>query len=403
MNPGVKDVIRLAIALLGLCPALAAAQEPLPVPSSATEARGFVAEPDVITRATLFADRHLGKGDLTNGIYIERGNMIPGAGWFSLGPGFKHWYGKDSAFFDASAGLSVRSYRMAQARVELPSLLKSRLALGTQVRWQDFGRVEYFGEGPATTTAMRSAYSIESNQFAAYATLRPLRWMAIGGQLGWMNPEVGHVDGDLFRGFEEKRTFVPAEVSLTIDTRDFPGHPTKGGVLRGSAARYDDRTDGTQSFDRIEGEVAGFAPIAGSRLVLAVHGLMVDSRPRHGRPVPFYLQPSLGGVTTLRSFPDYRFHDNSMLVANAELRVALMTHVDLAVFADAGNVAATRRDLDLARRSYGAGFRLHTRRETYAMVDLARGEEGWRFLFRLHDPLRLSRLDKRATLVPFVP
>jgi outer membrane protein assembly factor BamA len=119
--------------------------------------------------------------------------------------------------------------------------------------------------------------------------------------------------------------------------------------------------------------------------------------------VPFYLQPSLGGLNTLRSYTDYRFHDDHMLVANAEMRFALMTHLDLAVFADAGNVAARRGDLDLAKRSYGGGFRLHTRRETFAMADFANGTEGWRILFRLKDPLALSRLNKKSTLVPFVP
>ncbi len=68
-----------------------------------------------------------------------------------------------------------------------------------------------------------------------------------------------------------------------------------------------------------------------------------------GHSVPFYLQPSLGGSNSLRSFTDYRFHDDNMLLANAEVRLALMTHLDLAVFADAGNVASRAGDLDLAQ------------------------------------------------------
>jgi len=119
--------------------------------------------------------------------------------------------------------------------------------------------------------------------------------------------------------------------------------------------------------------------------------------------VPFYLQPSLGGVNTLRSYVDYRFHDDNMLVANAELRLALMTHVDFAMFADAGNVAARASGLDLAKRSYGGGFRFHTRRETFAMIDVATGDEGWKVHFRLKDPLSLGRIKKRAFLAPFVP
>ena len=43
------------------------------MPASASEPQGFLAEPDVLTRAVIFADRHLGKGDLTNGIYLDWG------------------------------------------------------------------------------------------------------------------------------------------------------------------------------------------------------------------------------------------------------------------------------------------------------------------------------------------
>ncbi len=373
------------------------------MPASATEPEGIFVEPGGITRVVLFADRHLGKGDLTNGIYVDHGNMIPGAGWASVGPGYRQWFGKDSLFVDGSATISTNNFRMAHARVELPTFLKSRLALGAQARWQDFGDLDFFGDGPNTSADSPTIYSIESTQLTAYATFRPARWMNIGGQIGWMNPDTSYVEGPFLARLTSHREFMPIEASATIDTRDFPGHPTSGLVLRGVAARYDDRTLGTQSFDKVEGEAAGFIPFAGGRAVLSLHGWYVGTEPRNGGSVPFYLQPSLGGVNTLRSYTDYRFHDDHMLVANAELRVALMTHLDLAVFADAGSVAGLRRDLDLSKQSFGAGLRLHTRRETFAIVDVANGDEGWRVLFRLKDPLSLSRLTKKKTLVPFVP
>jgi len=119
--------------------------------------------------------------------------------------------------------------------------------------------------------------------------------------------------------------------------------------------------------------------------------------------VPFYLQPSLGGANTLRSYADYRFHDRNLLLLNAETRIAMMTHVEAALFVDAGNVAPRPGDLNLAKRSYGAGFRFHSRRQTFARFDVARGSEGWRMLFRLNDPINLSRLSRQQTPMPFVP
>jgi hypothetical protein len=399
----VNLLLRCVLALSCLLPAAALAQEPPPVPKGATEPQGILPEPSGITRVALFADRHIGKGDLTNGIYWDYGSMVPGAGWLSIGPGYKHWYGKDALFVDASASISVNGYKQGQARVELPRFLKSRLALGTQARWQDFGGIDYFGAGPSSSEDALSQYSVEALQIAAYATLRPTRWMDIQGQVGWMNPHSEYVEGSLLQGLNDKRTFVPAGASLKIDTRDFPGHPTSGIMLRASAAHFDDRTSGANTFNRYEGEAAGFLPLAGSRAVLALRGWVVRTEVEAGRSVPFYLQPSLGGVASLRSFANYRFHDNNMLLANAEVRLKLLTHLDFAVFADAGNVAPRAGDLNLDKQSYGAGFRLHTRRETFALMDVAHGDEGWRVLFRLHDPLSLARLTKKAAPVPFVP
>jgi outer membrane protein assembly factor BamA len=174
-------------------------------------------------------------------------------------------------------------------------------------------------------------------------------------------------------------------------------------VLRGVGAHYDDRTSGENTFNRYEGEAAAFVPIAGSRIVLALHGWAIRSDVEAGRSVPFYLQPGIGGANSLRSFTDYRFRDDNMLLANAEVRLALMTHLDLALFVDAGNVAPRSKDLNLDKRSYGTGFRFHTRRETFAMVDFATGDEGWTYLFRIKDPLALTRITKKNTLVPFAP
>lgn len=399
-------------------PLIAVAQDIPSTPSSATEAQGFVAEPDAITRAAVFADRHLGKGDLTNGFYVDFGKMIPGAGWISGGPGYRHWYGHDKLLVDASAAISWRGYKAVQARLELPKIARSRLALGTQFRWQDFSQIDYFGMGPATAEGDRTEYGLESKNVTGFATLRPTRWLDVTAQVGWLKPTVTAPSGPFFRDFPSTRetfaqapvfarldapTFVPTELSVTIDARDFPSHPTRGILLRGAAARYDDRDSGVFTFQRYESEAAGFLPIAGGRVVLALHGWAVTSETGSDQLVPFYLQPSLGGANSLRGYADYRFHDRNMLVVNAEARIALMTHMDLALFADAGNVAAERRDLDLAKQSFGAGLRLHTRRMTFARIDAARGDEGWRFLFRLTDPLDLARLSRRSASAPFVP
>jgi outer membrane protein assembly factor BamA len=212
--------------------------------------------------------------------------------------------------------------------------------------------------------------------------------------------------GDPVFATETQPTFVTAEVSVAADSRDFPGHPLRGGVIHLSAARYSDRSTGagdprpSASFGRYEAEAAQFIPLAGSRVVLGAHGRLVSSRTGENRFVPFYLQPTLGGHDSLRSYADFRFHDRHLALINVEARFALMTHVDAALFADAGNVAARAADLNLAKRSYGAGLRLHSRHLTFVRLDVARGAEGWRMVVRLTDPLLLARPRRSAVLLP---
>jgi hypothetical protein len=398
----VRVVANFVFILVCVVPLRAAAQDALPVPSGYVEPQGFIAEPESLTRAVLFADRHLGKGDLNNGFYIDFGKMIPGAGWLSGGPGYRQWFGKDAMLLDGSASFSWNQFKSAQARVLLPTLAKSRIALGTQVRWIDFGEVDYFGVGSDSLETARTTFGIEATHVVAHATLQPLRWFDIDAEVGMLEPSLE--DGGLGRAVpgDEQPTFLPAQLSMTIDTRNFREHPTSGVLLRGTAAHYEDRDSGAFTHRRYEGEAAGFLPMFGERVVLALHGLVVTT-PLENGSVPFYLLPSLGGANSLRSFADYRFHDRSMLLANAELRLALMTHVDLALFADAGNVAPRPEDLNLDKQSFGAGLRLHTRRQTFARLDAANGAEGWRVLLRLTDPLAFLRLDRRASVVPWVP
>ena len=373
------------------------------MPDGLSEPQGFIAEPDLMTRVALFADRHLGKGDLNNGFYVERGKMIPGAGWLSLGPGYRQWFGRDMLLLDGSASYSVTGYKTAQVRAVLPKFAKSRLALGTQVRWMDYGDVDYFGVGPDTLETSLTQFGIEATHIAAHATLRPTTWFDIDAQVGLLSPSLTHNALGRTVPNADQPTFIPTELSMSIDTRNFREHPTSGLLLRGAAAHYEDRSTGAFTHRRYEGEMAGFIPMAGERVVLAVHGWVVSTPRDNDNSVPFYMLPSLGGSNTLRSFADYRFHDRNLLVANAELRIAMMTHVDLAMFADAGNVAARIHDLNLDKQSYGAGLRFHTRRLTFARIDMAQGQEGWRFLFRLTDPFAFGRIERRAAVVPFVP
>jgi hypothetical protein len=93
-------------------------------------------------------------------------------------------------------------------------------------------------------------------------------------------------------------------------------------------------------------------------------------------------------------------------VFNAESRWGLFTHVDLALFADAGKVAAVASDLNFRhlRTSYVAGVRVHNRSATVTRLDVGHSAEGWRVVFKVNDPFKRSTLSGgRSEVIPFVP
>jgi outer membrane protein assembly factor BamA len=203
----------------------------------------------------------------------------------------------------------------------------------------------------------------------------------------------------------QQPNFLHAETFVMVDTRDHRGHPTSGGVYRTGWSVYSDRNNAVFTSQRYEAEAAQFIPIAASRVVFALHAWFVASATATSNVVPFYLMPSLGGANTLRAYTAYRFHDRNLALVNAEARVPLFTHVDVAAFGDAGNVAARVSGLGLAKRSYGAGLRVHTGKgATLGRLDLARGgDEGWVVVARMNDPLRFGRLTSRLVAIPFAP
>lgn len=410
----------VAVAVTLAAAPVAAAQEARD-PQPKVEAEGFWHEPPALGRGLDFAINAAGgtRGELKNGFYPEFGAMVTGAGWISGGPGYRHWLRRDSVLLEASAAYSWRGYRAARARVELPRLARSRLGVGLQYRWQDLTQIDYFGEGPDSRESSRTEYRLRSQNVVGYGTVRPSPWLSFRASAGWLGaPGLESPGGHFMRALPStldlyadsptvargaQPAFLHGELAAEADTRDSRQHPVRGGLYRGSWATYRDRTGGTFTFQRYEAEGVHFVPLSADRVVLAVHGWTVMTGAGDGRTVPFYLQPSLGGHNTLRGFANYRFHDRHLALVNVEARVAVFTHLDAAVFADAGNVAGRVRDLNLDRTSLGGGLRLHTSESTFARLDLAHGSEGWSLVFRLHDPLRLARTAVRTAAVPFVP
>jgi len=380
---------------------------------------GLLHEPGVIGQAVTMANRWLGESGAVprDGFYPDFGNMITGAGWISAGPGYRQRLFGGHAFVDGSAAISWRAYKMAQARFELPTLAGNRLAVGTQVRWQDLTQVNYFGIGADSQNSSQSQYRLKDTDVVGYGSYRANEWLSVGGTIGrlqqpTLSSPTGPFQGSwpatsqVFPqdpGVASQPSFLHGSASIVADTRNYPSHPTSGGLYRSGFAMYSDRDGGQFSFRRYDVEGLQIVPVKGDTWILAMHGWAVFSSTSSNDQVPFYMLPSVGGQDTLRGYDDYRFHDRNMLLASAESRWALFRDVDAVAFFDAGNVAARRGDLNLDKISWGVGLRVHARRTTFARLDVGHSVEGWHVFFKLDDPFALKRLSRRTAEAPFVP
>jgi hypothetical protein len=378
---------------------------------------GLVPEPRFLSRGIdLAATVQNAAGGSTDGFYPELHNLITGNGWISLGPGYRHHLFAGRALVDGSAALSWHAYKMAQGRFELPAL-PGRVAVGAFGRWQDYTQINYFGVGADTPESGRSEYRLRTTDMAGYASVRPARWLSIDGEFGRQTrPKLSAPTGPFDRNFPDTLVSFPqdpgvrdpaeylhGDLAVTADNRDHADHPSTGALYRAAAAQYSDRRTGQFSFRRYEAEGLQLIPLVGRKWVIALHAWGVFSDTGSSHEVPFYLLPSLGGQNTLRGYHDFRFHDRHMLLTNIESRWALFRSIDIAAFADAGNVAPRFGDLNLDKRSYGLGVRAHTRGATLVGLDAAHSVEGWRVMAKLGDPFALSRLLRKGGDLPIVP
>ena len=391
---------------------------PAPIPPGWIIPNGFVHEPGVLKRFVNATDGVVKEdGSATNGFYPQFGTMITGSGWIAAGPGFRHALG-DVARIDMSAAISWNRYKVAQGRFELPHLA-DRIAVGLQGVYQDLTQVHYFGVGPDTHETGRSDYRLRNAEAIADATVRASSWMSIGGRFGWLQKptladgrEAGvastfdRYDDSSAPGLHSQPSFWYGDVSVAADSRDHAGHASTGGLYRATAAEYLDRDAGLYTFRRYELEATQFLPLVSRRWVIALRAREVFSQTTASQVVPFYMMPSLGGHNTLRGYGDYRFHDNDMQSFTAESRWSIFTHVDAAVFVDAGKVAPRPSDLDFhdLRRAYGVGLRVHNASTTLGRLDVGHSTEGWHVFFRISDALKRSTpINRQTTPVPFVP
>lgn len=324
-------------------------------------------------------------------VYAFIGSVFPG-GWLAVGPGYRTRFA-DTGAFDAHAAWSIRNYKAADGVLRLPEIAGGRVTVETHFNWLDAPSVAFYGVGNDSRKDDKVSFLYRSTTTGASARVQPVRLLAFGGGVDGLHIESG--SGRRGRSIESvftavdtaglrtDPTYLRSHVFAEIDWRDSPGYTRRGGLYRVQWSDYHETTLGRHSFRRVDGEIDEFLPILRENWVIALRALVSSTTTSAGNDVPYFLMPELGGSRQLRGYPSWRFRDRNRLLLTGEYRWMAGQYVDMALFFDAGRVAAAVSDIDLNRlkTSYGIGIRFHTPAATVMRIEVARTREGTSLVF----------------------
>ncbi len=307
-----------------------------------------------------------------------------GAG-VGLSAGYRHDLFNRHARVLVEAGASMRKYRMLRGDFSLPYLARNRFEVGVEATYRHDPQDDFYGLGADSLESNRVSFLNDRTEFQGRAIFKPFQGVQMGARFGRMNPELGPGQDSRFPSIEER--FGDAEAPGldaqpdfshmglfgTVDRRDEPGNPRAGGYYSLIWRRYSDLDLDRYNFQGVYVDLQHFIPVFDKKRVFALRGRMLTTSPESGQSVPFYMQPTIGGNDTVRSFADFRFRDNSALALNLEYRWEATSWLDMALFTDWGKVAARAGDLDFSdlEHAYGIGFRFNSSKTVFFRADIA--------------------------------
>jgi len=320
------------------------------------------------------------------GVYPWFGSVYPGGG-FAAGAGARRAFGDDGAVNVYSA-YSISRFSRVQADAALPSFARDRARLTLSGRYVDAPDVRYFGVGNSTLKEDETRFGYTPTTGSALLDANVGKGFSIGAGAKYhhVDTDGGRTAPSIEEGFTPVDTpglelstfnYVNGTAFATFDWRRNLGYSGRGGMYRVQFDDFRERDNDQYSFRSIEAEVTQLIPILRANWVIALRGLATVTDLEDPGSVPYFLLPSLGGGSTLRGYPDFRFQDRNRLLMNAELRWTPARFLDMAIFYDTGKVAARREDLDFEdlKDSYGIGMRFIGVKGYAFRIEAARSQE----------------------------
>lgn len=155
-----------------------------------------------------------------------------------------------------------------------------------------------------------------------------------------------------------------------LDTRDNAFFPRKGWLTELALTGDHQLTGSDFEFARCSLDVARYFPFG--KNVLAVNAIAIFT----AGDVPFFQLPQIGGPRRLRGYPDGKFRDRHLLLAQAEFRFPLFWRFKGVVFGGGGTVLGQVGESAKFRPNAGAGLRVEfdRRQKLHLRIDYGIGE-----------------------------
>lgn len=343
-------------------------------------------EAELIIRRVLLSPL-LSGGD---GVYPWFGSVYGGSG-MGLGVGYLKRL-EHASYLNLQAGISINGSMVMRGTFAAPELWRGMLHMDANVQWLDAKDVAYYGFGQDSSKDRREGYDFNPVELSTNVTLKPMPRVFLTGSYAYTPIETdretpGFAPADS-PGLDEKLTFHVTRATLAYDWRPAPGYSTRGGYYRASFERNYESSHRPYSFNLQEYEVVHQLPLVREQFVLAGHALVTLTDADAGHEVPVMLAPYLGSGSTLRAFGNRRFTDRNRMLVTGEYRWRPSRYLDMAIFMDAGQVAAGREQFQLKQFDVdvGIGARFHGPAFNALRVEISHGREGFRLTFAGSQP-----------------
>ena len=303
------------------------------------------------------------------GVYPWFGSVYPGGG-FAAGAGVRQVFGDDGSL-NVFGGYSIGTFSRVQADLALPTFANNHARFSLTGRYVNAPDVRYFGIGNDSLEEDQTRFGYSPRGGGARLDLDAGKYFTLGGGVSYI--AIATSGGNTAPSIEERFSpadtpgldvadfaYINSSAHATLDWRKPLGYSGRGGLYRLQFDDYRERDNDLYSFRSVEAELLQLIPILRANWVIALRGIATITDMDDDNAVPYFMMPALGGGSTLRGYPDFRFRDRNRLLMNAELRWTPARFMDMAIFYDTGKVAASRNDLDFddLKESYGIGMRL---------------------------------------------